>query len=507
MNDGEYTPAKHNKQRDFEFASCARDFWHFMQFIQTEDEEREIFRPFPRDFEYLKQYHWDMENNQKTLTLKSRRMLISLYHIAKMLWRAKFAGMKLLDAKDVYYGGYSATDEDLAKYQFTRISAMHRSLPDWLKRRNPLTTDITLHMEFEGGGKIHGYPLKRQGPQGFGFSEFVFDEMAWQEAARSTWKGLIPTIGVGKVHAISTPNGRDGIGRVFHELWANVTGRHGGLYRTKVHWKENPEHDEDWYEMITTGLEPWEIEQMFEMSFVSFAGKPVWPKFNRENHVFDKTEIRTASPVYLGWDFGYHNPAFVFAQRNTRDQWVFHREYLKNDIEFDTFCNECKEFARSFYDQAITPEVHFVDPAGFHLYNSKTALGAISDVHAIKLIWERYDGADVIVRPGAMETGRQSAEGPRIKEVRKLWNLREGDGRYGLIINKLMEHFIDGCGGGYAYPEKGNIESPEKNIFSHVQDAVQMIVTGFNRYTNPGNYGKKKRSTKNVRRIGHRMGI
>ena len=224
-------------------------------------------------------------------------------------------------------------------------------------------------------------------------------------------------------------------------------------------------------------------------------------------HHVGPTKIITGQPTYLGWDFGFRNPAFMIAQRNTRDQWLFHREYLKHDIDFDTYCKECRDIARSCYDQVVTPEVHFVDPKGFTPYESRSEAGATSSVHTIQLMWKRLDGADVIVRPGAMETGRQSAEGPRIKEVRKLWNLREGDGRYGLVINKLMENFIDGCGGGYAYPEKGNTEAPEKNLFSHVQDAAQMIVTGYNRYTNPSLYGKSGKKRMSNRRIGHRMGI
>lgn len=481
----------HRRRHDEEYALCARDFWYFAQFLVDEDEEREIVRPYPLNFEYLHKYHKTILDHRHVVILKSRRMLITLHELAFKLWRAKFAGQGLPDAKDVYYGGYSAIDEDLAIYQFTRLKFMHEHLPDWLRLRNPLTVDNALYMKFQYGGKIKGFPLKRQGPQGFGFSDFTFDEMAWQEAARSTWKGLKPTIGIGSIRAISTPNGKDGIGRLFYEVWMNNNNSFKDMHRIKVHWSENPEHDEEWYRMMCAGMENWWIQQMLELSFISQAGTPVWANdppgvgFDRQIHVAKEIpEIIANRPIYSMWDFGYHNPAFLFAQRNTRDQWIIHREYLKEDIDFDVFCKECRDFAAGIYDRRKHPEVHFVDPAGFSRYSNRAKSGASCDVHAIKLIWKQ-SGSDVIVYPGESQTGTRTNEAPRLKAVRKLWSVREGDGLAGAIISPACEHFIDGCGGGYCYPDNkgrgGSTEEPDKNSYSHDQDAFQYGVSGYNR--------------------------
>lgn len=478
---------------DEEYRLCAQDFWYFAQFISTHDEERGIVRPYPLNFDYLRRYHKEIMDNQKVVTLKSRRMLISLHEITFKLWRAKFAGQNLAGAVDIYHGGYSATDEDLAKYQMGRIKEMHSSLPLWLQDRNPLVQPNTLFHKFEHGGIIQGFPMKRQGPQGFGFSDFTFDEMAWQEAARTCWKGLVPTIGIGNVRAISTPNGREGLGRFFYEVWKDVDQMYSGLHRVKIHWQENPEHTQEWYDTVTSGLKKWEIQQMYEMSFVSMAGKPVWPEFDRLIHVpSDAESIIPGRPIYLGWDFGFHNPAFCISQRNTRDQWVLHREYLKEDIDFDDFCIQCREYAGGMYDRKDTPEIHYVDPAGFGRYSNRAKSGASSDVHAIKLHWAKGSGGrEVIVRPGALQTGTRTSEAPRLKDIRTLWKEREGDRRPGILINSQMEKFIDGCGGGYNYPERGHTEEPEKNSYSHIQDAVQYIVSGYNRDLDPAKYAKR----------------
>jgi len=496
-----------NKRWDEEYRACAMDYWYFARFLQTDDEEREAWRTFPLNFDYLHRANKEYEDSQRVAFLKSRRMLISLLAITKTLHRAMFAGTQLPGTKDVYYTGYSATDEDVAKYQMGRISQIYHRLPEWMKRRNPLNIDNTLYLEWEKGGKIQGFPLKRQGPQGYGFSEFIFDEAAWQEAARTTWKGLSPTIGRGKIIVISTPNGMEGTGRFFYELWSGYQDRYKNFNRVKIHWKENPEHDQAWFDMVTDDLEPWEIQQMYEMSFVSMAGTPVWPKFDRQIHVLDKPpQIIENRPIYPGWDFGFHYPAITFWQRNHLDQWVGFKELIREDIEFGKFCDEGLEFAGTFYDRRKHDEVHFVDPAGFASYSSKAESGAMSSAHEIAEKWRRKNGERAIVRRGAVQTGTRSVEGPRLREVRALW-IRK-DRSPGILLSPEMEVFIDGCGGGYCYDRERKSEEPEKNYYSHTQDSFQYVVTGWNRMVHPAEYNdENNKPSKSYRRIGHRTGL
>ena len=202
-----------------EYEKCAQDFWYFMRFIVTEDEDQKKFRPFPRHYKYLRDFNKTIEENQKTILLKSRRLLASWLMVMRQYWQAKFANTMVPGAKDVFRGGLMSIGKTEAEYLIQRISRSDKHLPPWLKNRNPMTVDNKMYLEFERGGTIQAFPLKREGPQTFGFSEVGFDEMSRQEAVRSCWTGLIPTLGdSGKLVAVSTPKGKRNL---FADLWFN----------------------------------------------------------------------------------------------------------------------------------------------------------------------------------------------------------------------------------------------------------------------------------------------
>jgi hypothetical protein len=93
----------------------------------------------------------------------------------------------------------------------------------------------------------------------------------------------------------------------------------------------------------------------------------------------------------------------------------------------------------------------------------------------------------------------------RLKAVRKLWPLRS-DGRPGIVVDENMTVFVEGCQGGYCYPErKAESEEPEKNETSHIQDTLQYLVTGHQRMVAPQEQNQLKKSK--IHRIGHRTGL
>jgi len=484
------------QHRKEEIRLCCQDFFYFAQFVSTEDEELQSIRPFPIHFNYLHKINHEIDTHQKVIILKSRRMLVSWLGVLRQLWQAWRAGQGLPDCPDVFRGAISSTDQDHAYYLIERATKAYFRLPDWMRDQNPLAVDNKLLLRFEKGGMMQAFAAKREGAQGYGFSEYLFDEMAWQEAARTAWAGLLPTLGAeGKMLAVSTPNGKLNF---FSDVWHNKGDHFTDIHRATLHWTQNPEHDEVWYKKATAGLTDQQIQALYELSFSHYAGDRVWPKFERRTHVVEETEVIIGRPMLIGWDFGFHNPAVVFAQKNSLDQFVGHREFNGYDIEFGEFVKQTKEFANTFYDRRNFPELHFVDPAGFHRYSQRAASGAANDVHEIKLQF----GESSQIRPGAMQTKSRDNEGPRLKVVRQLWNLR-ADSRPGAIVNERMKVFVEGCLGGYAYPEKGG-EDPLKNEFSHGQDAWQYLATGHKTLVSPDK--AKQKQTKKYRRISPRLG-
>jgi hypothetical protein len=255
------------------------------------------------------------------------------------------------------------------------------------------------------------------------------------------------------------------------------------------------------------------VARMFEKSFSVYEGIQVYPEFDARCHVADldknPMDILYDKPMFLGHDFGFLSPAIIYFQVNSRDQFLFHREFLSNEIGYDNFLKESITFGNTFYERK-PGVIHFADPAGRQRYASKARSGAINDIQEIKIQYGRFAknkepqaDPEVQVRFGALDVGTRGNEGPRLKEFRKLFNLR-ADGQYGMIVNPACTMFIEGLNGGYVFPESGNSESPEKNEASHIQDAVQYGVTGFNKMYLPERDQKPQEKPK---RIGGRMGF
>jgi len=473
--------AKVHKFQNHEFDLCASDFWYFMKFIQTEDEDQKIYRDFPIHFEYLRKFNKTIEENQKTILLKSRRLLASWIVVMRQFWQAKFANTGATDSLDVFRGGLMSIGKTEAEYLIQRISRSEKRLPPWLRNRNPLTTDNKMYLEFEKGGTIQAFPLKREGPQTFGFSEVGFDEMALQEAVRSVWTGLIPTLGSnGKLIAVSTPNGKRNL---FYDIWSNKEESYNDIARVKMHWTENPEHDQKWFDATTNGMDRQMIARMFELSFAAYYGQSVWSTWNDQMHKVKETEVYPGQPMYIGWDLGYNRPAAIFAQRNSRDQWVGHREVVGNQISFDKFCMNVLELANTFYDRFKVPEIHCCPPDARNRYRNRAMSGAVNDASEIRQVFAFGNTpARIVFSPG--QTGTREVEGPRLKEVRKVLAMRS-DGEPGAYFNERMEVFIEGAQGGYCYPDQGDSEVPMKNEYSDPQDAFQHIVASYSRMVKP----------------------
>ena len=493
-------------QHDREFDLCAGDLFYFLQFCQTEDEDNKAVRPFPTHYEYLRRENKSIEDHQKTVFLKSRRLLMSWLGMLRQMHQGMFAGSPC--GHEIFSGGIGSIGQTEAEYLITRITRVYHRLPEWLKARAPLITDNKMYMEWERGGKVQAFPCKREGPQTFGFSEFFFDEIALQEAARTTWTGLIPTLGAnGKVVAVSTPNGK---GNFFYKLWSNENNMFGGINRRTIHWTENPEHDMEWFKKATEGMDRQMIERMFELSFAVYAGQPVWDKFERQTHVWDVEKegaltVQDGMPVYHGWDFGYHSPAWTLWQKNSKDQWQVIDELQGYDIEFEDFCTKVRERCISLYNRKNTPEIMCIPPDGLKRSSRSGTSGAVNDWQDIENVFKQYGK-----RPKRLvcppEVGTRTNEAPRLKETRKLFALR-ADGRPGLIMNSTCEGFIEGCAGGYCYPENGDTEQPAKNESSHLQDAGQSVFSATARVMMTQSNKQPTEKRPRISRAGYKVGI
>ncbi len=361
-----------------------------------------------------------------------------------------------------------------------RIQAMHDRLPDWLRYRNPITIANKMEIQFENGGVIRAFPLKIQGPRTFGFTEVFFDEMAFMQAVRTVWTGMIPTVGAkGVVIAVSTPNGK---GNLFHDLWSNKGKVYNNIERIWIPHDANPEHGEKWLKAACDGLDKHEIQREYYGSFAVYTGQPVWTEFDQKTHIWqDETlpEIDPSKPVYFGWDLGFHFPAWTLWQKNSRDQWIGHAELQGYDIGFDDFCKKVRDICSALYDWDKMKEIHCMPPDAKIRYHQRAKSGAANDVGQVKITFKKGGiPPQVYFCPG--EVGTRDNEAPRLKVMRALFKLR-GDSLPGFIVSPKMELFIEGLAGGYCYAEGSDSEQPMKNEPGHLQDSAQAVFSATDR--------------------------
>lgn len=193
-------------------------------------------------------------------------------------------------------------------------------------------------------------------------------------------------------------------------------------------------------------------------------GKPIYQMFDETVHVSREPLLFTPGvPILVGLDFGL-TPAAAFVQ-NVRGRWYVLHELVAQDMGVTRFTEVLRtEMAQKF------PGAQFViygDPAGD--YRAQTD--------------ERTPFQ--ILRQAGLKAYTAPTNDPalRIEAVANPLN-RMVDGQPGFVIDQRCTHLIKGFRGGYQYRRlqvSGGAryeDKPDKNMFSHVHDALQYALCG-----------------------------
>lgn len=192
----------------------------------------------------------------------------------------------------------------------------------------------------------------------------------------------------------------------------------------------------------------------------SVDGKPVWPEYADNIHCPENEKLwpRTVRdvPVYRSYDFGL-TPACVFSQITPDGRWIVVDELVAHDMGFDQFSDEVIEHSSRHY-----PGTEFIDvgdPAGQQ--RAQTDTKTCFEIAHAKGIWIS----------AAPQTLRLRLEGTR-KPMRTLVG-----GKPQFLLHPRCKRLRKALLGGYHYRRlhvtaERYTEAPEKNIHSHVADAL-----------------------------------
>ena len=144
-------------------------------------------------------------------------------------------------------------------------------------------------------------------------------------------------------------------------------------------------------------------QQEMEISFWVSKGQRVYPEFRESLHC-EPLEHRTRKVIYRAWDFGWHAPACLVAQIDTKDRLIILREIVGHEQTTQQFAEQVLERCAGWYPQHAAGFQDFCDPAG-QQRNSTAEASEVRDVEILNKLgiyptwqygWNRKHGRSLI---------------------------------------------------------------------------------------------------------------
>lgn len=200
-----------------------------------------------------------------------------------------------------------------------------------------------------------------------------------------------------------------------------------------------------------------------EYGIVGF-GKLVYPEYNDDIHSTEDVQAIQGEPINLGWDGGL-TPACIVTQISPMGQLLVLKEYIGENIGVKSFAENIvlPSIRRDF---PYNPRVGFsdADPSGTRRDEIMAEFSFISELNSLGITTEPASTNKIEMR---------------VNSVRYFLN-KMIEGKPGLLLSrKGCPHLRKGFAKGYVYKrvaisgEERYKSEPDKNDFSHIQDALQ----------------------------------
>lgn len=235
----------------------------------------------------------------------------------------------------------------------------------------------------------------------------------------------------------------------------------------RLHYSADPrKRTAKWKENARAGLTWAEWMREYEIVSSSFEGVPVYgDDFSRSFHVSEKSlEYAPNYPMIRGWDFGLGKGgmACVFGQLLSHERLFIYREITATDMDIEHFAPEVKRLSTEWFGEC-REWFDVIDSTGFNrsqINKLKSCGSVINDmlgtscVPGLKSIIERRRSVTNFLKAAVKGLPSFVISGPDCPVS------------------------VGGFEGGYhfGFAKDGQVkDEPEKNVYSHPQDAIQMI--------------------------------
>ena len=192
-------------------------------------------------------------------------------------------------------------------------------------------------------------------------------------------------------------------------------------------------------------------------------GKPVYPDFVTETHLAEEEiPIAIGVPLYVGIDFGL-TPSAVFGQK-VRGRWLVQAEIVAIDMGVVRFAELLRqEIATRFSGLDV---YIYGDPAGdFRAQTDESTPFQILRGAGLKAVPAPSNSVDLRLEAVASQLTKMS------------------EGQPAFLIDRRCQTLVKGFQGGYCYRRRQVSgerydDKPDKNMYSHIHDALQYMMLG-----------------------------
>jgi len=272
-----------------EYHQCADDVLYFIErYIKIKHPAQGVI-PFEM-YDFQKELVTLINDKDRVIVNKSRQTGVSTLTAAYALWMALFKRHKSIMI-------LSKKDDDAKKF-LAKIKLAYKELPEWLRRGVKTIKSNEHQFHLATGSTIEAEASGQDAGRSESLSMLVMDEAAFMQHAETIWDAANPTLsrGNGKCVIISTPNG---IGNFYYDKveGAKKKGREPAKWNQFhyffCHWRDVPEYDDAWYEIMRPQFTDRKWAQEYEGSFIG-SGKLVLS----EEHI-QEVKNRLIQPIII----------------------------------------------------------------------------------------------------------------------------------------------------------------------------------------------------------------
>jgi hypothetical protein len=322
-------------------------------------------------FDYQKDaIRWVIEHidrGRDGLVEKSRDMGASwLLFVWVILWYWLFR-----DGSHFLIGSYkeALVDNRSIDSLFGKIDYALESLPKWMLPKGfnfeKNRTKLKL-INPASGNEIVGDTMSAKFGRGARKTAVLYDELGFWDYSEDSWKGAADSTSCRIAN--STPNGQD--------YYAYL--RDSGMDVLRMHWKEHPLKDEEWYAYECQRRSPEEVAAELDISYTKSRAGKVYPEWNEHYVTQGYFPYNPEKQLFVSWDFGRNDgTAIIWSQPDADGKLRIVDYYYKTGKKIDFFVpfitgiipSEGYEYSDEELEiieehKEWRPGTHFGDPSG-----------------------------------------------------------------------------------------------------------------------------------------------